>query len=86
MAEKTYRVKSACAVIYNTDRSAAVTVNRGGLVPKDADPEHIALLLDRGMIEEGDPAGGLDVDADAAPPFPGTDEHPARASRAGKSE
>jgi hypothetical protein len=70
MAEKTYVVTAACAVVYNADRSAAVTVQRGGKVPPGSDPEHVKLLLDRGLIAEGEATGGLDVDPDAAPPFP----------------
>jgi len=75
MADKNYVVTAACAVVYNEDRSAAATVAQGGKVPPGADPEHLKLLLERGLIKESDEsAGGLQVDPDAAPPFPGTDE------------
>lgn len=90
MAEKTYVVTAACAVVYNEDRSAAVTVPRGGKVPPGADPEHVQLLLDRGLIAEGESSGGLDVDPGAAPPFPAPDgdrvpgERPARRSTAAR--
>lgn len=74
MADKNYVVTAACAVVYNEDRTAAVTVARGGKVPAGADPEHLKLLVERGLIAEGDEsAGGLDVDPDATPPFPGSD-------------
>lgn len=75
MADKTYVVTAACAVVYNEDRSAAVTVARGGKVPAGADPEHLKLLVERGLIAEADEsAGGLEVDPDAPAPFPGTDD------------
>lgn len=88
MADKSYVVTAACAVVYNEDRSAAVTVARGGKVPPGADPEHLKLLVDRGLIAEGDAdAGGLDVDPDAPPPFPGSgDEKPAGAARRKSSD
>lgn len=79
MADKSYVVTAACAVVYNADRSAAVTVARGGAVPPGSDPEHVQLLLDRGLIAEGESAGGLDVDPDAAPPFTGPDAKTAKA-------
>lgn len=69
MAGKSYVVTAACAVLYNEDRSAAVTVARGGQVPAGTDPAHIELLLERGMIAEGEPVGGVESDPDAAPPF-----------------
>jgi hypothetical protein len=74
MADKTYVVTAACAVVYNTDHSQAVTVQRGGAVPADADPDHVQHLLDRGMIAEGEPAGGLAAAEDERPPFPLPDE------------
>lgn len=81
MADKTYVVTAACAVVYNEGRTAATTVRRGGVVPPGADPEHLKLLLDRGLIAESDEtAGGLDVDPDAAPPFPAPEEE-TRSSR-----
>jgi hypothetical protein len=87
MADKTYVVKAACAVVYNADRTAAVTVARGGAVPQDVDPEHLKVLLERGLIEEGDAGGGLDVDPDAAPPFPVPEEEPkARKAAAAKAD
>ena len=69
MADKTYVVTAACAVIYNTGRTGAVTIAKGGAVPSGSDPEHIDMLLERGMIAEGEAAGGVDTDPDAAPAF-----------------
>lgn len=87
MADKTYVVTAACAVIYNADRSAALTVYRGGAVPPGADPEQLELLLARGMVEEGSPVGGLHVE-DVAPPFPQpeSDEPKGRRGRAAESD
>lgn len=70
MTERTYVVTATCAVIFNEGRSAATTVRRGGVVPPGADPEHLAMLIDRGMVAEGELVGGIDHDPDAAPPFP----------------
>lgn len=57
MADETYVVTAACAMVKAGDR--LVTVAKGGAVPADADPEHVALLLDRGMIAEGEPVAGF---------------------------
>lgn len=90
--DKSYVVTAACAVVYNEDRTAAVTVPRGGKVPPGADPEHVQLLLDRRLVAEGESSGGLDVDPDAAPPFPAVDaervpgENRPRKAAAGKPD
>jgi hypothetical protein len=87
MADKTYVVTAACAVVYSADRSTAVTVQRGGAVPVDADPAHVEHLLNLGMIAEGDAAGGLAAAEDERPPFPLPDEadQPDKAARSRRS-
>lgn len=79
MADKTYVTTVAGVRVYNSDRSQVVDLlQRGATVPADADPEHLKMLLDRGLVAEGESTGGLDVDADAAPPFTapeGSEEH-----------
>lgn len=88
MADTTYVVTAPCAVVYNADHSAAATIAKGGAVPRDADPEHVALLVERGMVTEGDPLAGIDHDPDAAPPFPQPEEHTTsrRSARTGDKE
>jgi hypothetical protein len=88
MADKSYVVTAACAVVYNADHTAAVTVQHGGKVPPGSDPEHVELLLERGLIAESDAGeGGLAVDADAPPPFTvPEDDKPARKTAAPKAE
>lgn len=83
MADKTYVVTAAAAVVYNTDHSAAVTLARGAAVPPGSDPEHLQLLVDRGIIEEGEATGGLDSPEDE-PPFPAVEEKSSR--RSGKAD
>src|SRR4051794_8045712 len=70
MASKTYVVTAPSALVYLEGRKNAVTIDEGGALPADADPEHVKLLVDRGLVEEGDPVGGVEFDPTLAPPFP----------------
>jgi hypothetical protein len=70
MASKSYVVTAPTALVYMDGRKAAVTLAKGGTVPADADAEHVKLLLERKLIEEGEAAGGVESDPDADPPFP----------------
>lgn len=45
------------------------TVNKGGALPEGADPEHVKVLQDRGMVAEGEPESGIVVPASTEPPF-----------------
>lgn len=69
MAEKSYVATSDGVVVYNADRTAAVTLGKGGAVPPGSDPKHVKMLLGRGLVEEGEAVGGVESDPDAAPPF-----------------
>lgn len=70
MPSKSYVVTAESALVYNADRSAAVTLAKGAVLPADSDPEHVKLLLERKLIEEGEAEGGVAADPDVAPPFP----------------
>lgn len=81
MSDETYVATRSGVVVYNADRSAAVTLAKGGAVPAGSDAEHVKTLLSRGLVEKGEAAGGLPHDPDEAPPFPGTEETEHRSSR-----
>lgn len=51
---------------------ALVRVDRGGAVPPGADPDHVQVLIDRGMVKEGKVVGGVTgaPDPETPPPFP----------------
>ena len=66
MADKSYRV-TALLVIVNCEDGLARTVQHGGAVPVNAKADHIEHLLGFGLIEEGEPLGGLDPAKNAAP-------------------
>lgn len=86
MADKTYVVTAASALVYTVDGPAA-TLDRGAAVPANADPERVKLLLDRGIIAEGEPEGGVASDPDAAPPFKApADDEDKPASRRGAAK
>lgn len=61
-----YVVTSACAMVKVGDRLE--TLARGAAVPEGADPDHVALLVERGMLVEGEPTG-FEHDPDIPPPF-----------------
>lgn len=82
MADKTYVVKAAGALVYRAGNQA-VLLHRGATVPDDANPVQLQLLLKRGLVEEGVATGGLESDPDVPPPFPGVAE---RAEHRGKAK
>lgn len=61
-----YIVKSACAMVKVGERF--VTLDKNAAVPAGADPDHVQVLIDRGMIVEGEPSG-FEVDPNVPPPF-----------------
>jgi hypothetical protein len=42
-------------------------VDKGGALPDEADADHVKVLLDRGMVAEGEPTAGF-VESDPVPP------------------
>jgi hypothetical protein len=44
-------------------------VDKGAVVPDGADEDHVAVLLERGMVAEGEPATGFVEPEAPAPPF-----------------
>lgn len=63
-----------------------VTVPRGAAVPPGTDEGHLAVLIERGMVAEGEPVSGFVLDDDAQPPFePPTEEKSGRRSAAKES-
>lgn len=81
MADKTY-VSQYDGTMVRVGQSY-VTVPKGAAVPDGADEEHVAVLVERGMVAEGEPVAGFVLDDDAQPPFqPPAEEKSSRRSAA----
>jgi hypothetical protein len=50
-----YQVKSPLVVVRTADDGPFVHVYEGGFLPEDADPDHVAQLVESGMVEEAEP-------------------------------
>lgn len=60
--------------------------DKGAVVPPEADADHVKVLVDRGMLAEGEAvAGATGVDPDVPPPFPLPDEADQPDKAAGRS-
>jgi hypothetical protein len=69
MADKTY-VSDYDGTMVRTTDNRYVSVYKDGPVPSNADPGHVKILLDRKMIHEGKPTGGVTAVGDPdSPPF-----------------
>lgn len=55
-----------------------VRFDKGAAIAPGADEDHVKVLLERGMVEEGEPSGGFAHDPTAQAPFKVDDEKPAR--------
>lgn len=59
MADKSY-VVSSYGVLVNLDNGQSIQIQRGAVVPKNADQEQVEHMLSLGLITEGAVVGGLE--------------------------
>lgn len=83
MADKTYVSRYDGTMVKVGNRYQ--TVNKGAAVPDGADADHVAVLAERGMVAEGEPAAGFILDDDAQPPFDPAGVHSDAESKSGRS-